>query len=110
MGGSRYISSSEEWDLAFIRISDPTTALSSTVTRILYDVFQCNAMNKPGYSDAETAPYVSHLGLMEDSITTGYQMMFGVTNGNNHDGNKPGFYTLVWRVPLDSNGDAVAGE
>jgi len=45
VGGSRDISTSLKWDLAFIRISDPTTALSSTVMRILYEVKNCNAMN-----------------------------------------------------------------
>lgn len=44
------------------------------------------------------------MSYMEDGISG--SLLFGVSNGNDHAGNTQGSHSIVWRVGLDSNGEA----
>ena len=75
--------------------------MTSQQTRLVVTTdLGCNS-DDWGHSDANSAPYVSHLGFMNDSLTG--NQVFGVTSSNNFDGS--GFaQPYVFRILVDSLG------
>ena len=90
--------------------STPTTV---THTRLVYESDTNNCVSEPdklGWEDGNAekhAPFIKKLGYMTDDGNGGGNQLFGLTEGNNGNGDfKHRSKTLyAFRVTLDANGD-----
>ena len=99
----------DKWNLSVIRFkyADPDSDTDTNQLSILsYDTTDdCSGQDDRGYTEGKYAPYISH---MHYQYLNSKHWLFGGTIGNNWDGNRSGFLTLIFFLQLDSStGNAV---
>ena len=84
IGGEYKTDANGKTDLSIIKINQADLSTSSTLTRLVYYVKDCNDLSDTGYPDEEDAPYISHMAFMESDENSNDQL-FGIASRSEYD-------------------------
>ena len=104
--GARYLNTQLRLDLAFIRFSTFGDGEAAHLSRLAYLIDDCSdASGASGHSDEDIAPVINYMAFSDNQL-------FGLASSHHEDSNDDLMAfeeALVWRVNIDSKGDALAG-
>ena len=108
IGGEYKTDANGKTDLSIIKINPAEISTTSTLTRLVYWIDDCNDLSDTGYPYEDTAPYISHMAFMESDENSNDQL-FGIASSSKYTVSTDTFNNpkkaYIWRVELDSNGD-----